>query len=221
MDDVEKGLALLDELEAADPSEPGYRIDRAATIESRGRLRFGRPGLGREAEADFREAVQLYDELAARFPAAPEYPARAALNRSNVACCMVIDGRPDEAESVFRQALGFWERMAAGDASTGKYRSKIALTLGNLSEVLEKTNRKPEAEQALRRAADLRSVLTQEWPTDPWQVIQLGNLLADLARLAADRGDMAAVRRLEEQAAFQHARAWQRLRPGMLTTSSR
>jgi eukaryotic-like serine/threonine-protein kinase len=200
LDDVEKSLALLDELVAADPREPGYRVDRAATIESRGLLLFGRPGLGREAEADFRKAVELYDELAARFPSVPEYPARAALNRSNEACCMVTDGRLVEAESVFRQVLGFWERMSAGDPSIGKYRSKIALTLGNLGEVLEKTSRKPEAEQALRRAADLRSVLTQETPTEAWQFIQLGNLLAELARLAADRGDMAAVRRLEEQA---------------------
>jgi eukaryotic-like serine/threonine-protein kinase len=200
VDALEKSLALLDELEAADPSEPGYRSDRAATLERRALLRFDRLGQRREAEVDFRKVVDLSDELATQFPAVLDHPTRAALNRYNLACCMVEDGRLDEAETMFRAVLGFWERMAASDASIANYRSKIALTLDSLGEVSEKTGRKPEAELALRRSADLRSVLTKEYPTQPWQFIQLGNMLARLAKLAADRGDLVAVRTLEEQA---------------------
>jgi serine/threonine protein kinase len=200
VDALEKSLALLDELEAADPSEPGYRSDRAATLEVRALLKFERLGQRREAEVDFRKVVDLNDELAARFPAVLVHPAHAALNRYNLACCMVLDGRLDQAEGLLRQVLGFWERMAASDASVADFRSKIALTLDSLGEVLEKTGRKPEAELALRRSADLRLVLTKEHPTEPWQFIQLGNMLARLAKLAADRGDLVAVGRLEEQA---------------------
>ncbi len=200
VDALERSFALLDELAAADPSEPGYRNDRAATFAARGQLRGERLGQPREAGADFRKAIDLWDELAVRFPAVLDYSKCAATCRYNLACSMVDDGRLDEAESVLGQVLGYWERMAAGDASNANYRSKMALTLGDLGDVLEKTGRKPEAEQALRRSADLRSMLTKDRPTEPWHFIQLGSMLTRLAKLAALRGDLPAVRRLEEQA---------------------
>jgi eukaryotic-like serine/threonine-protein kinase len=200
VDALEKSLALLDELETADPSEPGYRSERAVTLEHRAVLRLESLGQTREAAADFRKVVDLRDELAAQFPTVLDHPKRAALNRFNLACCMLVDGRMDEAEGLFRQILGYWERLAASDASSMYYRSKTALTLDSLGEVLEKTGRKPEAELALRRSADLRLALTKDLPTEPWQFLQLGSMLARLAKLAADRGDLVAVRRLEEQA---------------------
>jgi len=80
------------------------------------------------------------------------------------------------------------------------YRSKAARALDSLAEVLEKTGRKPEAERSLRRSADLRLQLAKDFPATPHHFIQSGNLLSRLANLAADRGDLAAARGLEEQA---------------------
>jgi tetratricopeptide (TPR) repeat protein len=166
----------------------------------RGLLRAQHLGQPREAGADFRKAVELCDDLAARFPAVQGYAVRAANDRYNLACSMVDDGRLDEAENVLRQVLGLWEKMAERDPSVGDYRSKIALILGDLGDVLEKTGRKPEAEEAFRRSGDFRSALTKFHPTIPWHFIQLGSVLTRLAKLAALRGDLPAARKLEERA---------------------
>ncbi len=197
---VQKALALLEELTAADPSDPGYHSDLATTYDTRGLLMIQRLGQVQAAEADFRKEIGLLDELAARFPAIPQYRNRAAGARYNLACLLVLAGRLDEAEKLLRPIVQFWEALAAAEPSTPNYRSKAALTLESLADVLEKTGRKPEAERALRRSADLRRQLTKDFPATPWHFIQLGNMLARLANLAADRGDLAAARQLEEQA---------------------
>jgi len=196
---LQKALALLEELTAADPSDPGYRSDLAAAHDLRGIVTIERLGQAQTAEADFRKAIGLLDELAARFPAIAGYRNRAAVERNNLACLMVLAGRLDEAEKLLRPIVQWWEGLAAAEPSMPNYRSKAALTLESVSEVLEKTGRKPEAERALRRCADLRLQLTKDFPAQPHQFIQLGNMLARLADLAADRGDLAAARRLEEQ----------------------
>ncbi len=197
---VQKALALVEELTAADPSDPGYHSDLAATYDTRGLLMIQRLGQVQAAEADFRTEIGLLDELAARFPAIPQYRNRAAGARYNLACLLVLAGRLDEAEKLLRPIVQFWEALAAAEPSMPNYRSKVALTLESLADVLEQTGRKPEAERALRRSADLRLQLTKDYPATPHHFIQLGNMLARLANLAADRGDLAAARRLEEQA---------------------
>ena len=197
---LQKAVALLEELTTADPSDPGYRSDLAATYEIRGMLLIERLGQAQPAEADFRKVIGLFDELAASFPAIPNYRNRAAIGRYNLACLLVLASRLDEAEKLLRPIVQFWEVLLAAEPSIPNYRSKAALTLESLADVLEKTNRKREAERALRRSADLRQQLAKEFSATPWHFIQLGNMLARLANLAADRGDAAASRRLEEEA---------------------
>jgi len=104
---LQKALLLLEELTAALPSDPGYRSDLAVTLEVRGLLMIQRLGHAQTAEADFRQAVGLLEELAARFPSSPQYRNRAAVERYNLACLLVLAGRLDEAEKLLRPIVQF------------------------------------------------------------------------------------------------------------------
>ncbi len=155
------------------------------------------------AEADFRKAAELFDGLAASFPAIPKYQSDAAIARYNLACWMGDSGRLDDKEKLLRPIVEFWEKSAAAEPAVMNHRSKLAITLTDLADVLEKTNHMPEAERVLRRSADVRLELSKDWPKYPWNFIQAGNLLARLASLVALRGDLAAARQIEEQAIAQ------------------
>src|SRR5262249_14005899 len=89
--------------------------------------------------------------------------------------------------------------LTAGDPTNSDYRSKMALSAENVSVVLGKLGRTAEAEQALRRVVDLRSGLTQDFPSTPYHFSRLGDVLGGWAKLCAHRGDLARRRQLQEQ----------------------
>ena len=200
---LQKAIELLDELLTVDPRRAEYRTDLAAAHGTRGMVLVERLGQVPPAEAEFRQAADLFDVLAASFPAIPKYQTEAAVARYNLACWMGDAGRVDDKEKLLRPIVEFWERSAAAEPSVMNYRSKLAITLTDFADVLEKRDRMSEAERVLHRTAEVRLQLSKDLPSTPWNFIQAGDLLARLASLVAVRGDLAAARVLEEQAIAQ------------------
>jgi tetratricopeptide (TPR) repeat protein len=199
LDAMKKALALLEELAAADPIEPVYRVRQAAAHEMCGVIRI-EAGQVREAEAETRTSIRLIDALADRYPNEPAYRIRAAVTRSNLAGMMANQGRFEEGIEILLKNLDVWEKLAASDPSASNNRSKLALTLGNLADLWNRTGRKAEAERALRRVVDLRSKLNSDFPNSPYHFVSRADALLRGATLAADRGDLGESRGLQEQA---------------------
>jgi tetratricopeptide (TPR) repeat protein len=203
MEAMQKATVLLEELTSFDPTNADYRSSLAAIHEARGLLLVQRLGQVSAAEADLRKSAELFDGLAASFPAIPKYQSEAAVARYNLACWMGVAGRFDEEEKLLRPIVEFWERSAAAEPAVMNHRSKLAITLTDLADVLQKTNRLPEAERVFRRSTDLRLQLSKDSPNTPWNYIQAGDMLSRLASMVALRGDLAAARKLQEQAIVQ------------------
>jgi eukaryotic-like serine/threonine-protein kinase len=196
---LRKALDLLESLAAADPGEPTYRFLQASAHEILGVAWFNAHRVG-DSAPEYRKALDLFDDLTARFPDSADYPRRAALARSNLAGAMMQSGRLEEAEGVLREVVAFWEKQIKSNPNNFNAQSRLALTFGNLSYVLEKRGLLPEAEQTMRRAADVRLVLTKNFPNTPHHFDNLGQFLAALGRFASDRGDITQARRLFDEA---------------------
>jgi tetratricopeptide (TPR) repeat protein len=99
-----------------------------------------------EAEALYREALAVYEEVG------DEY--EAAMTMNGLAAVLRFSGRPDEAEPLFRQAMAMMERERGDD------HPETATVRNNLAMLLNATDRPDEALQLLEEAAeDLTAVL--------------------------------------------------------------
>ena len=206
-----RSLSLLEQIATADASGRGFRVERASALNLRG-MSMGQANRHLAAETDFRGTIALFEELAALFPDAAEYPAQVVVARNNLSGSMESQGRIKEAEDLLRLNLAFWQKKVDADKTSYDFHSKTALTLANLASLWEKTGRKAEAEKALRQSIKLRADLAQAFPKTPHHMVQLRDELGRLAGLASGRGDLAEARRLEEQAVV-HSRAIVALAP--------
>ena len=66
------------------------------------------------AEAEYRRAIGLFEDLAARFPAVGTLPDPSGRGRQQSGrLARASDGRLDEAETIYRRNLEYWKGMAA------------------------------------------------------------------------------------------------------------
>ena len=191
-------LASLEQLAQSHPAEPAYQSDQAK-IQNRYGMALAQANRHAESAAAFGRAVDLLDDLAKQFPR-EDYAGRAALNRSNFAAELMMQGRLADAERILCTALEFWEKLAQRDPAGSNARSKTALTLEMLANVFDRAGRNRDMEPVLRRAVDLLRAPSKDYPDTVWYHGQLASDLGVLARLAGDRGDQAEARRLAEQA---------------------
>jgi len=153
---------------------------------TRGMLLVERLGQVPAAEADFRKAADLFDGLAASFPAIPKYQTDAAIGRYNLACWLGDAGRFDEKEKPSARLSNSGRDWRPPAPQSWNHRSKLAIILTDLADILQKTQ--PHARGGTRLSsgpADLRLRLSKDSPNVPWNFIQAGDLLSRAAGLAA------------------------------------
>jgi tetratricopeptide (TPR) repeat protein len=173
------------------------RGDSAEIQLMRARASFGIGGVRQllgevaKAELSYREALALYERLAAAAPGRLEYQFAVASTLSSLAHVLRAD-RPAEAEATYRAALEAFEGLNRLDPDNPTYRDNFAFSQMRFGNLLRVTGRPAEAEQVLRAAAArLRDLVAAHPDEDEYQehlALCLNNLAIALrvARKPAD-----------------------------------
>jgi serine/threonine protein kinase/tetratricopeptide (TPR) repeat protein len=144
---------------------------RARAIRAEGVFRVAllrlKLGQKEEAAAAYEEAIQLYSQLAADFPAVPQYRQSLAGSHGSRGVLLADLGKRPEAEAAFRRALGIGEKLAADFPAVPEYRQWLATTHGNLGLLLAGLKKSPEAEAAYRAALKIQVKLVTDFPAVP------------------------------------------------------
>jgi serine/threonine protein kinase len=140
----------------------------ARDLRARGHFRVARLheflGEHRQAEAGYRQARDLLEQLAAEFPEVPAYRERLALSHNNLALRLRALGQHTQAENACRRAVALLEQLVAQGPEVPLYRQHLAVSFHSLNLVLWDQGKWAEAVTACRQALDHRSKLAARFP---------------------------------------------------------
>jgi tetratricopeptide (TPR) repeat protein len=154
-------------------------------------LDFEQTGRPAEAVQAYRQAIAIWEKLAADFPDVPEYRHMLARGYLNSGSCLQGMGRLAEAENRYRNALPLWEKLTADQPSVSEYQECLAALRHSLAGLLIRTGRWAEAVQSLRQELTLLESLAQKEPRNPMYQRLLIGLQNSLAWLLATCPDLA------------------------------
>jgi tetratricopeptide (TPR) repeat protein len=143
--------------------------------------------IGKSESADaFERSIELFEELTAEFPQAPQY-------RNGLAVAwywLAVEASPDAPERPLRNALELQRKLAADFPAVTDYRFDLIRSLLRLASRLAEEHRFPEAETICREALPIAKKLAAESPTVHYHrgrlaavYEQLGNVLQETGRL--------------------------------------
>jgi tetratricopeptide (TPR) repeat protein len=78
-----------------------------------------------EAERAYRDALALQKQLAAEFPARPDFRLELARSHNNLGLLLSSTGRLKEAETAYREALALWKQLAADYPTHPEFRQEL------------------------------------------------------------------------------------------------
>jgi tetratricopeptide (TPR) repeat protein len=185
---------------------PAYRQDLARSHTNLGLL-LQNTGRLKEAEGEYRRALDLFQQLARDFPAVPEYRQELAASHNSLGLLLQNTGRLQEAEGEYRRALDLFQQLADDFPAVPAYRQELAVSHNSLGVLLADTGRGQEAEGEYRQALGLQQQLAHDFPAVPDYHNGLAGTLVNLALLAQRRQDWAGARRLLEEAVPYHQAA--------------
>jgi tetratricopeptide (TPR) repeat protein len=178
-----RGVQVLEGLLEAVGGGPGTGLYREALAEGWTELAhtLGTIGLNRpaEAEAADRRAVEVWEKLAADFPAVPEYRHRLALSVYGLGNHLYDQGQYPEAQAEYRRAVTLLEKLTADYPGEPRYRESLAKTFRHLGAVFNRTGQPAEAEQAYRQAIRTYREAIRLLPDTALAHADLGALLAE------------------------------------------
>jgi serine/threonine protein kinase/tetratricopeptide (TPR) repeat protein len=144
-------------------------LGRHVRAEGVSRVAYLRANLGQkdEAGAGFQEAIAAYGQLAADFPAVPQYRHELATSHNSLGVLLADLGKRAEAEAAHRQALAIQDRLAADYPAVPQYRQRLAGSHNNLGNLLADLGKRAEAEAAFRQALTIQDKLAADFPAVP------------------------------------------------------
>jgi tetratricopeptide (TPR) repeat protein len=139
---------------------------RAVRAEGRGRVGLMRYHLGefKQAEQDYDQALSIYEQLAASFPARPEFREELARSHTNRGILLRDTGRLPEAEKDYDQALSIHKQLAADIPARPAFRFLLAGSYNNRGQLLSLTGRLKQAEQDYDQALSICKRLAADFP---------------------------------------------------------
>ncbi len=162
---------------------------RAEGTASVARLR-DRLGQTEEAVSGWRDAVKMWEGLAADFPAESRHRRNCARALKHLAEGLLLLGRHSESETESRRALIIQEKLAVEFPANVVYQHDLATILDNLGNLLMVTDRWVEAEAAFRRALGIHERLSKI-PDAPDQRPSLAAMHANVGLQLVTRGKYA------------------------------
>jgi serine/threonine protein kinase len=161
----EQALALYQQLTAAFPSVPDYRLGLAKSHDELGTLLMGQ-GNFVEAKAEYCQALALDQQLTADFPLNGTYRVNLAIVHHHRGM-LLAGGQPAEAEAEYRQALALYQQLTADFPTEPKYRYPLTASHNSLGNLLQKLGKPTEAETEHRQALAISKQLAADFPAVP------------------------------------------------------
>jgi tetratricopeptide (TPR) repeat protein len=143
-----------------------------------------------EAEAAYRQAVDIEEKLAADFPTVPEY--RQALGQMHD-CLGTLLARQKkllEAETALRQGLDIQRKLAADFGTVPVHRYLLASSHNSLGNVLSELGKRGEADAAYREALAIQEMLTADFPNESDYATLLGAGYCNFGILTRESGQL-------------------------------
>ncbi len=124
LDSLRKSLKLLDKLVPGGKGTPADRRDLARTHTRLAELlEAGNP---RQAELEYRQAVELGQALKDDFPTIPEYRQNLAASYNGLGQALLAQGRREQADQALRQGLALKEKLAGDFPRRPDFRRDLA-----------------------------------------------------------------------------------------------
>ena len=179
MASLRKSLQLLDMLVPGGKGTPADRRDLARTHTRLAELlEAGNP---RQAELEYRQAVELGQALKDDFPTIPEYRQNLAASYNGLGQALLAQGRREQADLALRQGLALKEKLAGDFPRRPDFRRDLANSQINHGVQLLGMQRLADSAAAYRRAEDLLAALVKESPLVPDYQQQWGKALVNRA----------------------------------------
>jgi eukaryotic-like serine/threonine-protein kinase len=83
-----------------------------------------------EAEAEYREALEIQQRLAADNPAVTEFGSHLAYSHNSLGLLLSNMGKPTDAEAEYRKALALWQKLVGDNPAVTEFRSSMANSQG-------------------------------------------------------------------------------------------
>ena len=159
-------LARADQeaLASAPGASSQIRRDLADTINRMGGVHFEKLANSTEAEADWREALELRRQLALDYPGVTEFRSRVADSHNNLGLLLGQTGRMAEAEAELRVALELRMKLVGEYPAVAEFRSRVGSSHHNLAFLLDQKGKAFEAEAEYRAAITHFQKLSDEYP---------------------------------------------------------
>ena len=142
------------------------RMIRAEGHSRVGRMRH-RLGELKEAEAAYRDALALQQQLVDQFPSRPDYRQELAGSHNNLGLLLHATGRLKEAEAAYRDALALKQQLVDQFPDQPDRRNELAGTLGNLALLRLQQKEFAQARQLLNEARPHHQAALTANPTNP------------------------------------------------------
>ena len=159
---LEKALIIANEIVAANPDNPEFRVDLASILNQKGKLL--RDTDSSLAEESYLKALATQESLVADFPATPYYRQELANSLNNLGVLMQSSGQSKGAEKAFERSIGVREKLAKEVPWVPDYRKDFAAGLNNRGIQLQLQNRLKEAEPLYFKALEDLKSLVKEFP---------------------------------------------------------
>ena len=163
---LRKVIAQFEGFAAITANDADSRAIRGEGYFRVGLMRY-RLGDLKEAEAAYRDALDIQKQLAADFPTRPDFRQQLARTYGNLGVLLSATGRLQEAEAAYRDALAIQKQLVAEFPTRPDFRQELTKSYNNLGVLLYQTGRPKEAEAAWRDALAIRQQLVAEFPTRP------------------------------------------------------
>ena len=163
---LRKVIAQFEGFAAITANDADSRAIRGEGYFRVGLMRY-RLGDLKEAEAAYRDALDIQKQLAADFPTRPDFRQQLARTYGNLGNLLRDTGRLAEAEAAYRDALAIQKQLVAEFPTRPDFRQELTKSYNNLGVLLYQTGRPKEAEAVWRDALAIRQQLVADFPTRP------------------------------------------------------
>ena len=185
-DALKESIAFLERLAGEFPDKPLYREELAYAVFISGEVHRDRDELP-EAEAAFRRAMGLRQQLVRDEPDKPGHQSALAADHEQIAALLARTGRYDGADHERTEALALLDRLLTDHppgqyppAQTRGWREERGDLLRAIANRLDDQNRMTEAETNFQAALTALRELVAEAPTSPDYSYDLAVTLSDL-----------------------------------------
>jgi serine/threonine-protein kinase len=161
---LQKVLQHYEDLATLQGDDAASRAIRAEGYHRVGWVRY-RLGELKGAEAAYRDALAVREQLAADCPSEPDFRNQVSRTLNNLGILLKAQGRLEEAEAAHREGLVLSKQLAADISARPDFRQVLAKQYRNLGSVLSAAVRLPEAEAACTESLAVCKQLVMDFPT--------------------------------------------------------